>query len=712
MYNQMASDAVYLIYGGNGFIGSYVQRYLSTLVPVDRIRCSSTRVLPSSYDLVKKEISESTQVICCIGRTHAPGHPNIDYLETNLRENLQDNLFAPLLIVQLCRDLHKHCTLLNTGCIYSSPPSSSPESPVINEQSCPNFFGSSYSIMKGFADQLCVHYDHVLNLRIRLPITGDNHPRSLVQKLLSFSSVSDLPNSITFIPSIFPILAHLIVQKKTGTYHMTNPGSISNRDILVLYQRYVNPAIPIHVDPSISTRRSNVVLSTRLSQEYPHLQSIRECLLEYFQSMNPAYMTMLTSLKYNRTDKHSHTYTSIYHRVWNPHRESIRHVMELGILSGDSLRLWQDYFPHAMIHGVDIMDRSGARDSKDTRIQIHVADQRDHDRIKTWTPSELFDIIIDDGGHTMSLQQTSFGRLFELVKPGGWYVVEDIHTSFMPQFIDSQPTTYDFLVQLKQHQPINSPFIAPDKLMEISKHIDSMEIYQRDPMLWTDSITCIIHKKPVQNVVVITSYLACPTAKSVFSRVQRFEQTQITIESVRRRIPHSYIVLIDASPLTENERVYFSKHVDHIIECEHDEYISKSVSSPNRSEGERAYLLHAFSIVHTLISSGKLMARNIFKISGRYWLNHQFDFSMYDTDTNTIQTVDKTKWNEACVSCLFKLSAQYLPSFLDILQSVSFQGLCTETFLYHYIRPKFLTTHLSVLGCSGHIAINGIYGEC
>eukprot|EP01062_Namystynia_karyoxenos_P048992 TRINITY_DN37416_c0_g1_i1.p2 TRINITY_DN37416_c0_g1~~TRINITY_DN37416_c0_g1_i1.p2 ORF type:complete len:413 (+),score=130.44 TRINITY_DN37416_c0_g1_i1:68-1240(+) len=40
------------------------------------------------------------------------------------------------------------------------------------------------------------------------------------------------------------------------------------------------------------------------------------------------------------------------------------------------------------------------------------------------------DLIIDDGGHTMDQQITSFERLFPLVRPGGLYIIEDLETSF------------------------------------------------------------------------------------------------------------------------------------------------------------------------------------------------------------------------------------------------------------------------------------------
>ncbi len=41
-----------------------------------------------------------------------------------------------------------------------------------------------------------------------------------------------------------------------------------------------------------------------------------------------------------------------------------------------------------------------------------------------------FDVIIDDGGHTMTQQMTSLDHLWKAVKPGGIYFCEDLQTSW------------------------------------------------------------------------------------------------------------------------------------------------------------------------------------------------------------------------------------------------------------------------------------------
>ena len=68
------------------------------------------------------------------------------------------------------------------------------------EEDIPNFFGSSYSIIKGFTDRLMHQLDnYVLNLRIRMPISSENAPRNFITKITKYEKICNIPNSMTLL---------------------------------------------------------------------------------------------------------------------------------------------------------------------------------------------------------------------------------------------------------------------------------------------------------------------------------------------------------------------------------------------------------------------------------------------------------------------------------------------------------------------------------
>jgi hypothetical protein len=130
------------------------------------------------------------------------------------------------------------------------------------------------------------------------------------------------------------------------------------------------------------------------------------------------------------TDKasNSNDYLSFYVRYFEPMRERAVKVLEIGVLNGASLRTWRDYFPNGSIIGVDI--NPAALQHAGDRISIEIADQsnaRDLRRIASLGP---FDLVLDDGSHYWRHQILTFQLLAPAVQPGGFYVLEDLDTSY------------------------------------------------------------------------------------------------------------------------------------------------------------------------------------------------------------------------------------------------------------------------------------------
>jgi dTDP-glucose 4,6-dehydratase len=171
------------------------------------------------------------------------------------------------------------------------------------ESSLPNFYGSSYSIVKGFTDRLMNMYN-VLNLRIRMPITDEQHPRNFITKIVNYEKVCSIPNSMTVLPELLPYVLSMMKQNITGTINLTNPGVISHNEILEMYKEIVDPTFTWtnfsqeEQRKILAADRSNNYLDTQklesLFPVQPIHTAVRNCLLQYKNTFNPQINLLIT----------------------------------------------------------------------------------------------------------------------------------------------------------------------------------------------------------------------------------------------------------------------------------------------------------------------------------------------------------------------------------------------------------------------------------
>lgn len=132
------------------------------------------------------------------------------------------------------------------------------------------------------------------------------------------------------------------------------------------------------------------------------------------------------------TDKASfgHNYVEKYEKFLSDYRNEHFKLLEIGVDKGHSIKMWKEYFTKAEIFAIDILDL--AHMSED-RVSVIVGSQNDVDFLKDLNKKNgPFDIIIDDGSHMNEDMFISFTTLFPLLKPGGWYIVEDLHACYWP----------------------------------------------------------------------------------------------------------------------------------------------------------------------------------------------------------------------------------------------------------------------------------------
>jgi nucleoside-diphosphate-sugar epimerase len=289
----------FLVYGTNGWIGAKVFKLLQD----EGLDTVAGKCRVNDISELENEISEvlPTHVISLIGRTHGTYnnkvYGTIDYLEQpgKLVENVRDNLFSPMVLSLLSKKHNFHFTYLGTGCIFEFDENHpfGKEENGFNEQSLPNFFGSSYSIVKGFTDQL-MHLvdDSVLNVRIRMPITDEFNSRNFITKITNYAKICSVPNSMTVLNELLPLMIDMAKKQITGTVNLTNPGLITHNEILEMYKEIVDPDFKWdnfsieEQNAILDSGRSNNFLDTqRLESLYPDVKNIKDSVKEMLVSM-------------------------------------------------------------------------------------------------------------------------------------------------------------------------------------------------------------------------------------------------------------------------------------------------------------------------------------------------------------------------------------------------------------------------------------------
>jgi len=300
----MANGKNVLLFGSNGWIGSKVVkplRKIGVTIFVASSRADNMESVKSEINLYNNTGIKITHIMSFIGRTHGTYNgekiSTIDYLEKpgKLVENIRDNLLAPLSLAMICKEHNIHFTYLGTGCIFDFD-EHHPFGQEINgftEKSLPNFFGSSYSIVKGFTDKLMHQFeDTALNVRIRMPITDEVNERNFITKITNYKKICSIPNSMTVLNELLPLMIDMALKHETGTINLTNPGLISHNEILEMYKETINPDFQwenfdiTEQDKVLLSKRSNNYLdTTKLQEKYPNVKNIKESVQEIIIKM-------------------------------------------------------------------------------------------------------------------------------------------------------------------------------------------------------------------------------------------------------------------------------------------------------------------------------------------------------------------------------------------------------------------------------------------
>ena len=149
----------------------------------------------------------------------------------------------------------------------------------------------------------------------------------------------------------------------------------------------------------------------------------------------------MTDYFFNKAKKLSvdkwHHYLDIYDRHFSKFIGKNPVILEIGVQKGGSLEMYNYYFDgKCKIYGIDIDPTCSDIPSKlgVNNIEITIGDQENRDFWKNYLKDKpKFDIVIEDGGHSMNQQIVTYEEVYDHVSENGVYLCEDLHTSYWPE---------------------------------------------------------------------------------------------------------------------------------------------------------------------------------------------------------------------------------------------------------------------------------------
>ena len=256
---------------GKGFIGSRLQEELG---------CEISDRMIHHYKDAEDEIKKFNPevIINCIGYIG----PNVDYCELDKDLTLTANTFVPLMLSEVALRNNIKLVHISSGCIFHYDYLK--DSPILEEKT-PDYFDLFYSRSKIYSEQplnILARKYPILIPRIRIPLDNRSHQKNILDKLIKYKKVINIPNSVTYIPDFVAALKHLIEINATGIYNVVNKGALLYPELMEVYKKYVPDFEYKIIDyKELNLTRTNLILSVeKLENTGFKMRDVKEVLEE------------------------------------------------------------------------------------------------------------------------------------------------------------------------------------------------------------------------------------------------------------------------------------------------------------------------------------------------------------------------------------------------------------------------------------------------
>jgi dTDP-4-dehydrorhamnose reductase len=227
-----------VVLGGSGFIGTAIRRELR------RRRLGVWNLSRNVVDYTRADVLrqhlQAREVRCVINAAGFTGQPNVDACEVAKTECLAGNAVLPGVVRGVCEELGIPWGHVSSGCIYTGAKA---DGAGFTELDPPNFSFrqnncSFYSGCKALGEEVLDGASQCWIWRLRIPFCQRDSGRNYISKLLRYRRLLDARNSLSQLDEFAAACVDCIErQVPFGTYHLTNPGSVTTREVVDLIRR-------------------------------------------------------------------------------------------------------------------------------------------------------------------------------------------------------------------------------------------------------------------------------------------------------------------------------------------------------------------------------------------------------------------------------------------------------------------------------------------
>lgn len=230
---------MFVVLGGSGYVGAAFQTQLNQRnLPFQVV--SRSVVDYSRRESLRKFLLDIRPefVINTAGFT---GKPNVDACETQKAACLEGNAVLPGVIREVCEDLRIPWGHVSSGCIYTGAKT---DGTGFTELDAPNFSFrqdncSFYSGCKALGEEVLQGAEQCYVWRLRIPFNATDSPRNYISKMMRYDRLLDATNSLSHLDQfVDACLACWTKRVDFGIYNLTNPGSVTTREVVEMISRH------------------------------------------------------------------------------------------------------------------------------------------------------------------------------------------------------------------------------------------------------------------------------------------------------------------------------------------------------------------------------------------------------------------------------------------------------------------------------------------